>query len=382
MEKKEIVMMDMEEIIDYNALLVDTSIFDSNGLRLESGLLSKLNQFKKSHIEFIFPDVIKSEVQNHLEKKIKVSRNALEKSINDATDHLFFDGSALNNAKKLLIDSDEIKNLATSRLSNFIENTGALVLESSKFVSVETLLQQYFSNKPPFAETGKKKNEFPDAIILLGVEKWAEENGFSVLAIAKDKDWKNYCESSDNIDYQENFAEGLSTFNQVNIPYTFIPNLESAIADNKANTFIHLIEMELKSIVADLTPYQEADSSFLLEEDGMYINLKKLLFPNSKFRMIELDITEGWIVLEVLASITIEAEGMFSLSIKDSIDKDYVSLGSNTVTVEKEFKSEILITIVGDLEADINELLIESVELIDPIETIYFGEVELDYGDL
>lgn len=374
-------MSDTEEIIEYDAVFVDTSIFDGNALKLESGLLSKLNQFKKSHIEFILPDVIKSEVQNHLEKKIKVSRNALEKSINDAGDHLFFDGSALNNAKKLLIDSDEIENLAISRLSSFIKNTGALVLESSKYVSVKNLLEQYFSNKPPFAETGKKKNEFPDAIILLAVEKWAEQNNFSVLAIAKDKDWKAYCENSDNIDYQEDFAEGLATFNKTNIPYTFIPNLESALQKNQLKGFIHSIEVGLESVLDGLTPDQEAESSFLIDEDGIYTSFKKMLLPDNKFRMVEVDVDEGWIVLEVLASITIEAEGDFSFSIRDSIDKDYVSLGSTSLTVEEEFKSEILITIVGDLEGDINELDIESVEVIDPIEVINFGTIEPDYGE-
>jgi hypothetical protein len=83
----------------YDAILIDTSIFDGNGLRLEAGLLGKLRQFKKTNIDILLPDVIKSEIQSHLEKRIKVSRNSLEKSINDAADHLFFDGSALNEAK-------------------------------------------------------------------------------------------------------------------------------------------------------------------------------------------------------------------------------------------------------------------------------------------
>ena len=155
---------------DYNVVLIDTSIFDGNGLRLEAGLLGKLRQFKKTSIDILLPDVIKNEVQSHLEKKIKVSRSALEKSINDAGDHLFFVGSALNDAKKLLIDSDEVKKLAQSRLENFISDTGALEIDCNDYVSVGKILSQYFSNQPPFSETGKKKNEFPDAIVLLAVE--------------------------------------------------------------------------------------------------------------------------------------------------------------------------------------------------------------------
>ena len=92
---------------NYNAILIDTSIFDGNGLRLETGLLGKLRQFKKTKIDLLLPDVIKNEIQSHLEKKIRVSSNSLEKAINDAGDHLFFDGSELNEVKKLLIDSNK-----------------------------------------------------------------------------------------------------------------------------------------------------------------------------------------------------------------------------------------------------------------------------------
>ncbi len=82
-----------EEAKEYDALLIDTSIYDANGLRLEKGLLGKLHLFEKSPIELLMPDVIKNEVQSHLEKMIKVSRSALEKSLNDAGDHLFLMGA-------------------------------------------------------------------------------------------------------------------------------------------------------------------------------------------------------------------------------------------------------------------------------------------------
>lgn len=121
---------------EYGAILVDTSIFDGHALKLEKGLLGKLAQFKKSPIEYLLPDVIKNEVKSHLESKIKISRSALEKSLNDAGDHLFFEGSELNDAKKILIDSKEIEGLAESRIENFIDSTGALVLETGSYVSV------------------------------------------------------------------------------------------------------------------------------------------------------------------------------------------------------------------------------------------------------
>lgn len=59
----------MEEDFKYNAILLDTSIFDAYGLRLEKGLLSKLSQFRKSPVEILLPDVIRGEVKAHLAKK-------------------------------------------------------------------------------------------------------------------------------------------------------------------------------------------------------------------------------------------------------------------------------------------------------------------------
>ena len=187
-------MSDLEE--EYDAILIDTSIYDRNGLRLEKGLLSKLTQFKKSPVNFLMPDVMKNEVKSHLQEKIKKSRNALEKSLNDAVDHLFFEGSTLNDAKAKLLDANEVDQLADVRINAFIENTGAEVIDSGSLVSVSEVLNQYFTNQAPFAETGNKKCEFPDAIALLAIEEWARNENKKVLAVAKDKDWEKYCDNS------------------------------------------------------------------------------------------------------------------------------------------------------------------------------------------
>ncbi|MDD9177031.1 MULTISPECIES: PIN domain-containing protein [Aliivibrio] len=363
---------------EYDAILVDTSIFDSNGLRLESGLLGKLKQFAASSIEFIVPDVIKNEILTHLDKKIKISRSALEKAINDASDHVFFDGSVLNDAKNLIVGSDEIEGLASSRLNAFLVNTGALSLECNDYISVGELLKKYFANEAPFSETGKKKNEFPDAIILMAVEEWAEREGKTVLAVATDKDWERYCNNSDNIDYIEDFSKGLSYFNTATAPYALLDNLKIALSNSTASTFLTNIESGLESALYGFTPDQEANSQFYWEADGSSGKFNSFKLMDNNFTVIDTD--ENWVVIEAWAEIYVEAEGEFSLS-TDSIDGDLIGLGSITVNAEDEFQSEILITISGDLNGDINELVIEDVEIVDQISVIDFGELELDYCD-
>ncbi|WP_176476307.1 hypothetical protein [Pseudomonas indica] len=83
--------------------------------------------------------------------------------------------------------------------------------------------------------------------------------------------------------------------------------------------------------------------------------------------------------MEALANITVEAEGKFSLSMYDSIDRDHVHMGG--VTVTEEFESEILITISGNLDGPIEELVIDEVEVVSPIKKIHFGTIEPYYED-
>ena len=369
----------MSEELEYEALLIDTSIFDGNGLRLEKGLLGKLNQFKRSPVVFLLPDVIFGEIKTHLEQKIRASRNSLEKSINDAGDYLFFDGNTLNEAKALLLESKEIEGLAEARLNDFIENTGAFFFECGDHLSVSELLKKYFSSAAPFSESDKKKNEFPDAIVLMAVDEWAKKSKKLVLAVSKDDDWSRYCESSENINCISELSDGLAMFNEANAPYAFLCKLESALEAEKAQSFIDGVASKLEAELNGFTPDQDAESYLYWEPEGSNGWFKSFYLTSNELRIIESD--EEYIVLECKAAITIEAEGEFSLSMHDSIDDDYVHIDSVTATVEEEFESEILITIVGDLEGLIEDLSIEQVEIVSPLQRIHFGTLEPNFGD-
>ena len=367
----------MNEEVEYGALLIDTSIFDGNGLRLEKGLLGKLTQFKRSPVAFLMPDVIYGEVKTHLEQKIRASRSSLEKSINEAGDHLFFDGSTLNDAKALLLDSTEIEGLAESRLETFLERTGALRVECAEHLSISSLLKQYFSNQAPFSESGRKKNEFPDAITLMAIEKWAEVNKKSVLAIAQDPDWSRYCEESKRLVCISELSDGLALFNKANAPYAFLSRLEAELESGISQQFLDGVSSRLNYILDGFTPDQYAESYLHWEPEGSNGWFDSFYFTSNEFRIIESD--EEYIVLEAMAAITVEAEGEFSLSVHDSMDDDYVHISSAVATAKEEFESAILITIIGNLEGPINELDIEDVEIVTPIKRINFGTLEPDF---
>jgi hypothetical protein len=367
--------MKIDNTLKYDALLIDTSIFDTYGLRLEKGLLGKLYQFKRSSIEFLMPDVICSEVITHLEQKIRVSRSALEKSINDAGDHLFYDGSKLSDIKALLLNSDEVEKIAETRLNKFLEMTGALVIECGDYLSVSSLLKQYFSNKAPFSESGKKKNEFPDAIILMAVESWAKKNNKVVLSISKDDDWSRYCLQSTRLFCIDELSDGLTFFNKAVLPYEFLQKLKTELDNGEAQFFLDGIAKSLESIFDDFTPDQDADSYLYWEPEGSTGWFKSFHLISNDFQLI--DKAEKFIVIKGYAAITVCAEGEFSLSVYDSMDKEYVYVDFVTSTVEDEFQTEILITMSGNLD----ELVIDEVEIVTPIKSMHFGTLEPNFSD-
>lgn len=369
----------MKQPLDPDAIVIDTSIYIGNGLKLEKGLLGKLSQLKKSSVDFLIPDVIYGELRSHLEQKIKSSHSALEKAINEAGDHLFFEAGSIEAIKSLTPNKDDVEALAENRLKAFIEATGAEIFECGKYVSVTSLLQKYFANHAPFSETGKKKSEFPDAIVLMAIDSWACQEGFKVIAVSKDDDWKKYCETSDNLVCLDDLSEVLAILNRKSAPEEFIARLEAELNSNKAQSFLDGIGLQLKSALDGFTPDQEADSFLQWEPDGVEGWFKEFSLVSNELKVIESD--DEYLVIEALASITVEAEGDFSLSVHDSIDGDDVPMGGVTASATETFESPILITIHGDLYGETSELDVVEVEIVSPITSIDFGTLEPDFGD-
>ena len=73
-------------------------------------------------------------------------------------------------------------------LEKFFKEIDACILQVNE-VTMQEVFQKYFTAAPPFAVSGKKKNEFPDAVALMSLEAWTNKNNKRVLAVSGDKDW-------------------------------------------------------------------------------------------------------------------------------------------------------------------------------------------------
>lgn len=70
--------------MDYGAITIDTSIFDQKGLKLESGILKTLEQFRSKPSHLVLSEIVIREVHSHLKRKASDSREQVVKAIRES----------------------------------------------------------------------------------------------------------------------------------------------------------------------------------------------------------------------------------------------------------------------------------------------------------
>lgn len=370
--------------MDYGAISIDTSIFDQKGLKLESGILKTLEQFNGKPSPLILSEIIVREVHNHLKKKATESRGKVTKAIKESISNLSVSEKNSKIAINVLIPKDDDNEVAKKRLTSFISNTNTEIIPATGRVELDEVIKKYFHAEPPFAESGKKKNEFPDAIALMSLESWAKEHQTKILAVAKDKDWGNFAEQSKYIDVIEDLAEAIAKFQPHSLAIDYCTFIAKELPNFEPKYLYENIHDYLVDAIGDIDIYPEASSSFIYEVDDTEVVLDDFSFIVDNDGNALLQPIQGQnetLIIEAKIDIAATVSASFSLSVRDSIDGDDVYIGSATVNTEVEFQSEILFTMEGDFEGDTKNIDLINFELLSYPKDIDFGEIEPDWED-
>lgn len=368
----------------FGAITLDTSIFDAQGLKLESGLLKQLEQFRCSSTKLIISEIVKKETLSHLTEKTKEAKREIEKALKQAKGYWQVEEHEVEEIKKQVFGRREVSEIVAERFNQFIEATSLEIIEAQDYLIISDLIQKYFQSEPPFSETGKKKNEFPDAIALISLEAWANKNRTKVIVVTSDNDWKNFCKSSDQLCARDDFAEALGLFqlqDADDICRYLSEKYESGSLENVREAIFDALERK----IYDFNIYPEIESSYSYEEEITEIEvngfqLKSIELPNIVFRPVNFD--DDILTVESRLSVDVNVECSVSFSTYDSIDKEDVGIGGNTVSTQADLEVEVLITFVGDLSKIGAEVEVDDVEIeIKTPVSIDFGFVDPDWGD-
>lgn len=357
--------------MEYDVITFDTQTVEHNSYHFDGGLLSQLKQFKNGPIQVVVSEIVARELLKHLIDRTRQANDSL------ATAHKKAMDTGLPSSYRP-ISNDEIKATAQARLTKFLSEIGAQIIPAN-IASMTDLVSQYFRPAPPFAAAGKNKSEFPDAIALLSLSKWAETNDKSIIASSNDKGWSAFAAGHPKIDVVSDLADALALLQEhKEEAQDTVKKLFFAISNGSEPTLSARFDKLLSDAVASHSVYAEGNSAYTLEGDDVDLDLQEYDLPGDpddlEFELVQ--IGPKTIVARLNVDVRLAARTSFSMSIYDSIDKDYTSVGSTSATTTTTETFEILVTFEKD---DSTKFSITNVEIVNGPTSIDFGDVEPDY---
>ncbi|EKS41457.1 hypothetical protein HMPREF9695_00549 [Afipia broomeae ATCC 49717] len=358
----------------YGAITFDTQTVEHNAFHFDGGLLSQLKQFKDGPVRIVLSEIVLREIFKHLLEKTKSARDAAVAAHKKALDH------GLADADKPFVSLDvDYKAVARARLDRFVREIGAEIVRVDN-VSMKTLMSSYFQPAAPFSSAGKNKAEFPDAIALLSLQKWAEDNKIQLLGVSGDKGWNAFAASSNRIDLVNDLSEALSLVQKHNeemsaIVQTLIESIDTATDEDLKDEFVSKLSNE----VSGYSVYAEADSFYDIEAEQVDIELSDSQFVGdaSGYDFSVVQASRNLIVAKITLEASIKAEAIFHMSVYDSIDKDSMGIGSTEASTEQDVTFAVLVTF--EREDAAASFGITSVEIVDGPKSLNFGYIEPDY---
>ncbi len=319
-------------------------------------------------------------------EKARDAQKAIEKSLKQVKEHWCAEDQDIEQIKEIVFGGREAQEVVFERFKQFEELTSLEIVEAQNYVMVGDLIQKYFKAKPPFSETGKKKNEFPDAIALMSLETWANKNQTHIIVVTLDNDWKSFCKSSERLIAIDDFAGVLGLFQRQNAD-DICKHLSEKYEKGELENVKEAISSALEYQMSNIEIYPEAASSYQYEYDSTEVILNGFEFksfesPNLIFRPVNFD--DESLVVESRLSVDVNIEGSFSFYVYDSIDKDDVPLGSGSANIQTNLDVDILISLVGNFVGSLDEIGVD-IEIYDveievkKLDAVDFGEIEPDW---
>lgn len=278
-------------------IFLDTSIFVNQCFCFDNKQLQTLIQLKEEgKLNLYITETIKEEVLNRIKYSIEQGKKVIKKDAHILGAHLNID------------ENNIIKNLQ-NKFSNYLEHFKIINLPTENIGN--TIIKNYFGNKPPFdTSKEKKKQEFPDAFILETIKYWCNENNQNAIFISSDKDCKTFIDSFNKLSYEESLSKFLDKINKEN-------NLFDT-ANKIYNDNLQDIELSLEKLIENIESF-DYEIYYASTRDYQ----KGYMEPN--FEIDNIDITEYPKIIEKELIDIDETSAYYNITISYKISAEFHS---------------------------------------------------------
>jgi predicted nucleic acid-binding protein len=183
----------MKEEIKTHYIFLDTSIFIKENFFAGNKLKAFLKHEKDSEIELFTTKITEKECFSNLDSSLINSNFALKKALKELNSKAksFKNIETLNSLFELnnTFDIEKEKRTLNEKFTKLLkDHFSEIKIDNNKTSKV---VDDYFNFNAPFKD-GKKKHEFPDALVLNSLESWCQENKQKIYVVADDEDMNSY----------------------------------------------------------------------------------------------------------------------------------------------------------------------------------------------
>ena len=359
------------------AITVDTSIFDQKRLQLNSATMQSLAALKDKPFSFLLSGTVAKEVLSHLEKAALEALQAAKKTIGQALFAFETNQPTRDELLEQISGGRTAVQASKERWEKYIDDTGCEVLVDTDLVDTRTVYDAYFAGDPPFG-SGRKKDEFPDALALNALERTAADRKTNILVVSQDGDWRAFCEKSKRLFIVPEIERALNFVTNAPLGLRkaitgWLSEGGEGIAEVRHHIGYNVEQIEFS--VNGQATHGEVELSAWAGE------LQDIGWPDpSDIDIIDISATEEPNALRVVVSLplslVVRVMIEMSFSFWDGIDKESVGMGGRSTEVDEELYERATITVdVHDLGSE--DEIIEFVE--SEIEAKYY---EIELGEL
>lgn len=338
-------------------IFIDTSFFEENNFF--KGKLVRLYQYvKDGYIKLYTNDIVIKEVKSRISKKMATAKSNCTKLFNSPDSYILGNTSHSDTIRKLK-DKDYFKKETKRLCSDFdkiiIETPFTIIPYDD--IDFAKIIEDYFSETPPFKE-GDKKSEFPDAFIISSIERYCKKNKVKITAISNDSDWLCYMPANFQISN--------------NIDSIFEDIVKDKKKDDAIGFVYSLIEINKAKILTQIKKYITKNGYF---ENTDYVDSEITIFVLRELELLNDAITYiDDMSAEIILGIRIDMAADITYpdyenAAWDNEDKVYYFLEEVTANHDFDISIDILVSIEYDLDDEsFFELEIKSVNNDKPIE--------------
>lgn len=195
---------------------IDTNIFEANKFDFgtDSTLSLLVKNVQNGKIKLVLSDIVIREVEKHIyrrDENVCGKARKLRKEYLDILPEQYLVDIGMEIYVQIP-NKEEVYNQANNVFYNFLEDCKVERLDIDS-INLETIIEDYFSVRPPFENSEKKRKEFPDAFIAQEIKNHFGSDEI-VAIISQDKGFKKACGDNNNYLFFNSLGELFNTLNK------------------------------------------------------------------------------------------------------------------------------------------------------------------------